>query len=223
MKISRTAIDDVKSPGTGSPRGRYRADVLRMRHARTRREATAQDATVSRRARTSLAPPSRTVPARRGHANWRDWHQVRQQHDLGVASKLAVAAGQLGRVRAGRHQYVFITMKVQDLCAGLRERCQVINRVEFGGASPALRAKGRSPSPWLAARRHSTGPDNCESPSPGTCRQCGQRTPDSESRNHTRSGRRGCRQQPSPLIQAITCDQEIVKLLADFRRRGAGT
>ena len=58
--------------------------------------------------------------------------QARQHDDLGRAAEFAVAAGQLRRVGAHRHQLILVAVNVQNLDAGLCQRSKVVDGVEFG-------------------------------------------------------------------------------------------
>ena len=69
--------------------------------------------------------------------------QAREQDDLGLASQVVVAPGQLRRVGRRWHQQIRIAMQVQNLHPGLCEWGKIVDRVEFAGAGESSSSSDR--------------------------------------------------------------------------------
>src|SRR3954454_2868585 len=115
-------------------------------------------------------------------------------------------------------------MKVQNLRSGLRERSEVVDRVEFASASGEFLKRQA-----IIQSLRRTGDDVRQA---GICPEVRRRTHSRDSVNALRMAKRpairdqaavAVRQDPSPLVQTMLGDELLEKFLADFRGGGAAT
>src|SRR5262245_33853784 len=113
-------------------------------------------------------------------------------------------------------------MKVQNLRSGLRERSEVVDRVEFASASGEFLKRQ-----VIIQSLRRTGDDVRQARVSAEVRR---RTHSRDSVNALRMAKRpairdqaavAVRQHPSPLVEAVFGDELFVEVLADFRRGGA--